>query len=129
MDCERGEHRMRGLKFSGALAAGVAARWLLGSTAALADQVLLCTETDGSGCTANLGGGVPPAPVITVASDGEAAFQPFGVTFDVSDAIQFNAAPGTWVPDASSGGFATGFWQEITTDPNSTTDVWVLPAG
>src|SRR3954466_9463629 len=51
------------------------------------------------------------APAILIASDGEAAFQPFGLTFDVSDAIQLNAS---WAPDPKyASAFGPNGWQKL----------------
>ena len=58
------------------------------------------------------------APPILVASDGESAFQPFGSTVDVTDAIQFTDGQ-NWAFDPR---FDPGAWQQI--DPNT----WILPA-
>ena len=60
-------------------------------------------------------------PPIMVASDGESPFQPFGLTFDVSDAIMLNA---DWAPDP---GYASAFgvngWQQV-----PETYIWYLIA-
>jgi hypothetical protein len=61
-----------------------------------------------------------PGSTITVASDGEDSFQPFGATFDISDGIQLTSS---WIPVTATGAFATGFWQEL-----AGTNTWVLPA-
>jgi hypothetical protein len=85
---------------------------------AVADTPLvICVEDPVSGCIAPLATSVPP---ILVASDGEAAFHPFNIPFDVSDAIQFPYAG--WIPDPTSPGFAAGFWTMV--DPLT----WALPA-
>jgi len=97
-------------------------RYVLATTFALAlfgsvcvSQTVLCTEDPVSGCVAGLTvGNVDLA--ITVASDGESSFDPFGAGYDTSDGIQFNDGY-TWVMQSSVIG-----WQQI----NSTT--WVLPA-
>ena len=61
------------------------------------------------------------APAITVASDGEAPFDPFGAGFDTSDGIELNAG---WTPDpAYAAAFAAGNWTQL---PGTST--WVLPA-
>ena len=88
-------------------------------------DTVICTEDAGAGCIA----GIPTAvPAINVASDGEGGFTPFGVPVsDVSDAIQFTAGPGVWVPDpAFAASFAPGFWTE--TVDASGNDIWYLPA-
>ncbi len=67
-------------------------------------------------------GAIPTSvtPVI-VASDGEAAFHPFGLGFDVSDAISLN---GNWAPDpAYARSFGPNGWQQA---PG--TFVWYLAA-
>lgn len=67
-------------------------------------------------------GAIPTSatPVI-VASDGEAAFRPFGLTFNVSDAISLSA---DWTPDpAYAAAFGPTGWQQA---PG--TFVWYLPA-
>jgi hypothetical protein len=61
-----------------------------------------------------------PGSSIVVASDGEAAFDPFGFGADTSDGIQLTSA---WTPVTSTGSFGAGLWQEI---PG--TNTWVLPA-
>lgn len=59
-------------------------------------------------------------PVI-IASDGEAAFHPFGLTFDVSDAISLSE---NWAPDpAYAAAFGTNGWQQ---EPG--TFIWYLAA-
>jgi hypothetical protein len=85
-----------------------------------ATTVVLCPTTgeDGTGCI----DGIPTSsPLLFVASDGEVAFHPFGITVDVSDAIQLNA---NWAPDpAFASAFGGGFWTQL---PG--TFVWYLPA-
>jgi hypothetical protein len=86
-----------------------------------AQTIVLCEEFGESigGCVADLSGTLP---VLTVASDGESAFRPFGAGFDISDGIVLNSS---WIPDpAFAAAFAPGFWQLI---PGTFT--WVLPAG
>src|SRR3954465_5408717 len=63
-------------------------------------------------------GAIPTSsPAIMVASDGEAAFQPFGLTFDVSDAIMLNES---WAPDPTyASAFGANGWQQA---PN--TFIW-----
>ena len=67
-------------------------------------------------------GAIPTSqPPIMVASDGEASFTPFGLTFDVSDAIMLN---GDWAPDpAYAAAFGPDGWQQA---PN--TYIWYLAA-
>jgi hypothetical protein len=85
---------------------------------AVADvPIVICVEDAVAGCIAPIATSAPP---IYVASDGEAPFHPFGIPFDVSDAIQFPYIG--WLPDPASPGFAPGFWTQI--DPFT----WALPA-
>jgi hypothetical protein len=62
-----------------------------------------------------------PLP-ITVASDGEAAFDPFGFGADTSDGIRFGG-PGWVQAPGFDAAFAPGFWT-----PLSDGVTWVLPA-
>jgi hypothetical protein len=82
--------------------------------------VILCPDTGESvgGCIAD----IPTAsPTLTVASDDESGFDPFGAGFDTSDGIVLNSS---WAPDpAFASAFAPGFWTQI---PGTFT--WVLPA-
>jgi len=71
----------------------------------------ICTETASGGCVQELPVG---GTTVTVASDGEAPFDPFGAGYDTSDGIQLDAQ---WVPKKTIG------WNQL---PNSNT--WVLPA-
>ena len=91
-----------------------------------AQTVVLCPGSaefpggEGSaGCVAD----IPTAvPTLTVGSDGETPFDPFGAGFDTSDGIVLNA---NWIPDpAFASAFAPGFWTQL---PGTFT--WVLPAG
>jgi hypothetical protein len=76
------------------------------------------TEDANSGWVGAIPGSVPE---LLVGSDGEAAFHPFGIEVDTSDAIQLN---GDWAPDpAFAAAFAPGFWTQL---PG--TFVWYLPA-
>ncbi len=62
---------------------------------------------------------------ISVASDGESPFKPYGSTYDVSDAIQFPVAG--WVPDTKNSepkAFAPGYWQQ----QGNIANTWFLPA-
>jgi hypothetical protein len=101
---------MKHLLASAALVAGLA-----GATAALADTVI-GTEDASNGFTGNLFESVAPGAGYLVASDGEAPFHPFGVTFDVSDGLNFSSVGFTWTQAADS------FWTNIGTQ------TWVLPA-
>ena len=59
---------------------------------------------------------------ITIGSDGEASYDPYGFGHDTSDGINFNDA--NWVEDPSaSGAFAAGFWTNL-----AESSIWVLPA-
>jgi hypothetical protein len=101
------------------LAAGaVSLAFLFGAGGASAAQPehFLCTEGASTGCVMSLGTG---GTSITVGSDGEATFDPFGAGSDTSDGIQFDSQ---WV-----GANTTG-WVELT-GPNSLGgNTWVLPA-
>jgi len=85
-----------------------------------ATTVVLCPGSgEGSdGCVAD----IPTAvPALSVASDGESGFFPFGLSIDTSDAVQLNA---NWIPDpAFADAFAAGFWTNL---PG--TSIWYLPA-
>lgn len=88
------------------------------STPAMAFGVLNVVEDPTTGYTGAIPTSVTP---VIVASDGEAAFHPFGITFDVSDAISLN---GNWAPDpAYAAAFGPGGWTQL---PG--TFVWYLPA-
>jgi hypothetical protein len=73
---------------------------------------VLCTEDSVTGCVQQL---PVTGTTITVASDGEAPFDPFGAGYDTSDGVQLD---GNWT---AVGGW-TKVWQNI---GNNT---WVLPA-
>jgi hypothetical protein len=99
---------------SGAAAIGLGlAMGLGGRTTAKASE--LCVEDSVNGCIQDLGLNHP----ITVASDGEAAFHPFGLTFDVSDAIEFESI---WTADVAN----TWLFQGI--DASNGLDIWYAPA-
>lgn len=88
------------------------------STPAMAFGVLKVTEDPTTGWV-----GVIPtsSPAITVGSDGEAPFDPFGAGYDTSDGIVLNS---NWAPDpAYAAAFAPGYWTQL---PGTFT--WVLPA-
>jgi len=80
--------------------------------------IVIGVENDVTGFVGDLGGAVPPSPPITVASDGEAAFDPFGAGFDTTDGIRFNGAGGNWAPL----GDTAAHWEQIDAD------TWVLRA-
>jgi hypothetical protein len=93
--------------------------------------VILCTETTVGPTAGDAAGGMQqggcvnsiPAtsPTLYVASDGESIFSPFGLTVDVSEAIQLDS---NWVPDpAYAEAFAPGFWTQAVG-----TSVWYLPS-
>jgi hypothetical protein len=65
------------------------------------NTVVLGTEDPTNGLVVDL---VGPSPALTVASDGDGPFTPFGLTFPVSDAISLND---DWVQDPSSA------WQKV----------------
>jgi hypothetical protein len=85
------------------------------ATIGQADTVVLCTSEP---CVAD----IPTAsPVLTVGSDSEGGFDPFGAGFDTSDGIVLN---GDWAPDpAFAASFGPNGWQQL---PGTFT--WVLPA-
>jgi len=88
------------------------------ATTGQATTIVLCTDEP---CVAD----IPTAsPTLTVGSDGEGGFDPFGAGFDTSDGIVLNS---NWAPDpafaASFGAFGSFLWQQI---PDTFT--WVLPA-
>jgi hypothetical protein len=98
-----------------------------------ATAVNLCTETDagptagdsaafnaGSGGCINSGVGSEKY----IASDGEVAFLPFGLTHDVSDAIAL--LHGAWLQTSSGWSMSPVTWTAPTT--GSVFDVWYLPA-
>jgi hypothetical protein len=88
------------------------------STPASAFGTLNVTEDPVTGYTVTIPTSVTP---VIVASDGEATFQPFGIPFDVSDAISLSA---DWAPDpAYAAAFAPGGWTQL---PGSF--VWYLSA-
>jgi len=106
---------MKTMVGTAALVAGL----LLGaSTPAMAFGVVKFTEDPVNGFV----GDIPTSsPAITVGSDGEQSFDPFGFGADTSDGIVLNA---NWAPDpAFANAFAPGFWTQI---PGTFT--WVLPA-
>jgi hypothetical protein len=73
----------------------------------------LCTEDANNGCKVTL----PVAgTTITVASDGEAVFDPFGFGADTSDGVQLDS---NWVAQK-------GAWQNVWVNIGNNT--WVLPA-
>lgn len=90
-------------------------------------QINLCTEDPVTGCVTAIGAVVGGLQVgISVGSDGEAAWDPFGAGYDTSDGISFNIG-NIFTPDNSNGAFNPGFWTQI----NSTQYgpyTWVLPA-
>ena len=80
--------------------------------------VLRVTEDRANGFIGAIPTSVTP---VIVASDGESPFHPFGITFDVSDAISLN---GNWAPDpAYAKSFGPNGWQQL---PG--TFVWYLAA-
>src|SRR5437879_5144933 len=96
------------LLFGLALAFSATFAWAQGAN-------IVCIETDEGGCIAQINPAFFDSP--TVASDGEAGFDPFGSGFDTSDGIDlfhsdvyvFNGQPGwvqisptTWILPAST---------------------------
>lgn len=71
----------------------------------------------------------PGGASITLASDGEVVFDPFGAGYDTSDGVQLVAGgANTWTPDNSNGAFNTGFWTNEGSSGPLPTGTWVLPA-
>jgi hypothetical protein len=99
-------------------AASMLASVVLASSPASAFGVLTVVEDPAHGWV----GAIPTSsPAITVGSDGESPFDPFGAGFDTSDGIQLNS---DWAPDpAYAAAFAPGYWTQL---PGTFT--WVLPA-
>jgi hypothetical protein len=101
---------------------------LLGSVAPAGATVfgpdVTVTEDAVDGIVYTIGGVTPPSPPITIASDGEVGFDPFGAGFDTSDGIQLTVTTdepvGTWALDGVSG----AGWQNFQT---AGFDNWVLP--
>jgi len=93
---------LRRLLINTAVAAVVAAGAVRLSTSASA-QAFGYQDVTEDNVTGFVGPIPTSAPEILVASDGESAFHPFGLDFDVSDAIQLNDA---WAPDPT---FASAF--------------------
>ena len=116
---------LRRTRFGLLLALGALASFCYGA------PLVICTET-ASGATAGDGAGglqnggciasIPTsAPLLYVASDGEATFHPFGIPVDTSDAVQLNA---NWVPHPDyAANFGQFGWTQL---PG--TSVWYLPA-
>jgi hypothetical protein len=98
-------------KFVALASAASSLALLLGAGSAAAAITYLCTETGGSGCVMTL---PITGSTITVASDGEASFDPFGAGYDTSDGIQLDSI---WV------GLKTAGWNLL-----AGTNTWVLPA-
>jgi len=87
------------------------AAFSFGGAASASAPTFLCNETDASGCVIQL---PITGSTITVGSDGEAAFDPFGYGHDTSDGVQLE---NIWV------GLHTKGWTLI-----GGTNTWVLPA-
>jgi hypothetical protein len=92
---------------------------------ASADTFTICREDAVTGCTTALS---PLNVTINVASDGEAPFRPFGATFDVSDAIEWDSSILPFIPLGGDHAFDTGFWTQLANDPTNGFTVWALPA-
>jgi hypothetical protein len=86
-----------------------------GAGTASASVTTVCAE-NADGCTGSLN----LTSTINVASDGESPFFPFGLTYDVSDAIEFDTALGA--VQVGKGG-----WTHVGLDGNNL-DLWALPA-
>lgn len=92
---------------------------------------VLCTEDPATGCVATVYYGV--SYNVTVASDGEAYFDPFGAGYDISDGINFSGytslfayqgppgwtqlANGAWVLPANLTGIGCGAENETECEP------------
>jgi hypothetical protein len=100
------------------LAGAAVAAFMIVGTAAKAD-VVIGSEDPASGFVGDLFQG-QFSDSVTVASDGEAAFDPFGAGFDTSDGIDFTHQinANLWVQDAGS------VWTQLPTGAPT----WVLPA-
>ena len=72
----------------------------------------------------------PGGASITLGSDGEDFFDPFGYGADTSDGVTLLAGgANTWTPDNSNGAFNPGFWTPYTASGSPLpTGTWVLPA-
>jgi hypothetical protein len=104
------------LVFAASLSFAVAGLVVSSSGARAADVIGAEDQPGQNGFVGSIPGtvGANTALGIQVASDGEAPFHPFGIEFDVSDAIQFNN-PGA-IP------FSVNLWQEVAPG------LWALPA-
>jgi hypothetical protein len=89
---------------------------------AFAGSFVLGTEDPGAGFVGALATLDPDGRAVTVGSDSEVAFDPFGFGADTSDGI---VLPPDWLPDTidTPDAFAPGFWTKI-----AGTNTWVLPA-
>jgi len=94
-----------------------------GATPARASVVNLGSESNTGGMVIKLPGF---NPTITIGSDGESAFEPFGVNFDVSDAIQMSSQFVTDPGFAASFGPADG-WIKAGKQ-SAFVQTWALPA-
>jgi hypothetical protein len=89
-------------------------------------DIILGTEDPVNGFVGPLPITGNPGGTITVASDGESAFDPFGAGFDTSDGIQGIL---NWVPDPGhANAFLPGFWTQLLDPTGAPTGTWVLPA-
>jgi hypothetical protein len=93
------------------LVVALASAGFLFSSAPTKAAVIICTEDATAGCTGTI---LTSAPALTVGSDGESAFDPFGAGFDTSDGIELNS---NWAATDNNG------WTQL-----SDTFTWVLPA-
>ena len=97
------------------LVAALAGAMMLAGTPALAATVI-GTESATTGFVGPLLAGFPS--FVTVASDGESSFDPFGFGADTSDGIKFSGfTNGPWIQAADSQ------WTQL-----SNAETWVLPA-
>lgn len=89
---------------------------LAGTTAVNGQTTVIGKEDPVTGFTGNFLESVFPGTVYMIASDGEAAFHPFGAAFDVSDGLDFSGVGFTWTQAPDS------IWTNIGSQ------IWVLPA-
>jgi hypothetical protein len=99
------------------LAAALAGAMLFASAPALAATIICTEDSGGAVCDLLASSGFPG--FVSVASDGESPFDPYGAGFDTSDGIQFTLFDnGPWIQAADSQ------WTQIAGGVGT----WVLPA-
>src|SRR5262245_57779250 len=85
----------------------------------------ICGETDTDGCTGQIGITMADGETVvtvTMGSDGEQPFDPFGFGFNVGDAISFANLGDTTVQSLGLG------WTNLNSDGADLGSSWVLPA-